>query len=441
LHGLHEVKDKKENLHFKSKASRTMSMTLRQSTFDKHGGGASFLDALNSPIETPTGTPNGTPSSSLKGSIGSTGKDLYGGSLSEEKARELDMDHIYIGFSDFLWAHCFIGPMSYFLWKKNVAWLIIRQYLVKIGLMKVKPMDIELVVGKCCLELSQVIHYYGITEDKKIAGFFFADFPYINKDCQYEVADLFAVDIDLTTKKMVKAKLDNKIISPEKALILLWFNGIAAQHVKLHSLANWGVNSDPSTKDKNPFFHRNSVVTTMYNYFGYSCFHNYMEEWERQGLLSAGWDPAAWVDCVNHGIKQNIWQHQNIDDLMPHSEFVNFITKVRSIFMSEFKKYKYMFPGVHGEAMFVGTIMHSLDHCLLDWNLEDPLWLDVNDPEFGKMAEIGRIVKMGFVKDVPGLYFHKRFKGSGHPFYDSVYAKAAKVNKKFADNMDTCIIK
>ena len=72
-----------------------------------------------------------------------------------------------------------------------------------------------------------------------------------------------------------------------------------------------------------------------------------------------------------------------------------------------------------------------------------PLWLDVDDPNFGRMAEIGRIVKVGFVEDVPFLYFHKRFKGSKHPFYDdAVYRKAARIDKKLvADNMDTCIIK
>ena len=77
----------------------------------------------------------------------------------------------------------------------------------------------------------------------------------------------------------------------------------------------------------------------------------------------------------------------------------------------------------------------------MEWNLDDPLWLDINDSKFGKMAEIGRIVRVGFVPDLPLLYFHKRFKNSGHPFYDAVYEKAAKVNKKLADNMDTCIVK
>ena len=89
----------------------------------------------------------------------------------------------------------------------------------------------------------------------------------------------------------------------------------------------------------------------------------------------------------------------------------------------------------------MGTVLHSLDHCLLEWNLDDPLWLDVDDPRFGKMAELGRIVRAGFVEDVPFLYFNRRFKGSDHPFYKSVYEKAAKIDKKFADNMDTCIIK
>ena len=90
--------------------------------------------------------------------------------------------------------------------------------------------------------------------------------------------------------------------------------------------------------------------------------------------------------------------------------------KVRAILFTEFAKYKHLFPGVQVEAMFVGTLLHSLDHTLMEWNLKDPLWLDVNDPKFGNMAELGQIVRTCFVEDVPGLYFHKRFKESGHPF-------------------------
>ena len=57
------------------------------------------------------------------------------------------------------------------------------------------------------------------------------------------------------------------------------------------------------------------------------------------------------------------------------------------------------------------------------------------------MAEMVRVVRNGFVPNIPGVYFHKRFKGSKHPFYESVYEKAARFNKDLADNMDTCIVK
>jgi len=36
--------------------------------------------------------------------------------------------------------------------------------------------------------------------------------------------------------------------------------------------------------------------------------------------------------------------------------------------------------------------MHSLDHCSMEWNMVDPLWFDVDHPEFGRMAEMGRTV-------------------------------------------------
>ena len=110
--------------------------------------------------------------------------------------------------------------------------------------------------------------------------------------------------------------------------------------------------------------------------------------------------------------------------------------------MKEFAKHKAKeFPGVQGEALFTGTVLHSLDHLYAELAIEDELWLDINDARFGVMAQICRIVRAGFVSDLPCLTFHKSFKNSGHPFYEAVYEKAAKIDKYLADNMDTCIIK
>lgn len=57
------------------------------------------------------------------------------------------------------------------------------------------------------------------------------------------------------------------------------------------------------------------------------------------------------------------------------------------------------------------------------------------------MTELGRIVRVGFATDIPGLLFEKSFKHSDHPFYKAVYAGAVKINSDFADRMDTRIIK
>lgn len=256
-----------------------------------------------------------------------------------------------------------------------------------------------------------------------------------------KTADLFAVDVDLKTKKMVKAKFDDENVTAEEALILLWFNTISSNHVKLHALANWGINNESDTKEKNPFLYQNSVVTVVYNFFGFTCFAKYMPTWINWGFLSQDWEGKALIEVFKHGVKDNIWSHPNITQLIPFSNLVSFICKCRAMFLAEFIKYQDEFAGIHGEALFVGTVLHSLDHTCMDRNLEDPLWLNINCSRFGRMAELGRIVKVGFVQDVPGLIFHKRFKGSKHPFYRSVYRKAERMNRFYAENMDTCIIK
>ena len=66
-----------------------------------------------------------------------------------------------------------------------------------------------------------------------VARFFFADFPYVDNNCNFQVARLFAVDVDLDTKRFKRAKLDNEVLTAKEAVTLLWYNTIAAQHVKL----------------------------------------------------------------------------------------------------------------------------------------------------------------------------------------------------------------
>ncbi len=89
----------------------------------------------------------------------------------KERAAALDMDHIYLSFPQVLWAFTFVGPFSYLLWRKNTILLQLRIFLVKIGLLKKKEVDLEALVGKLVLEQSQAIHYFAKSEN--VAGFFF----------------------------------------------------------------------------------------------------------------------------------------------------------------------------------------------------------------------------------------------------------------------------
>ncbi len=72
-----------------------------------------------------------------------------------------DMDNIDVTFLQFLWALTFVAPFSVILWRKNVLCLRLRVFLEKMGVLKMKPVDYEVVVGKLMLEQSQVIHYLG----------------------------------------------------------------------------------------------------------------------------------------------------------------------------------------------------------------------------------------------------------------------------------------
>jgi len=371
---------------------------------------------------------------------------FHGALETNEAASKLDMDHVYVRFVDFLWGYIFLGPMSYIMMKKGTIMLSIRQFLVKKGFLRATEIDVEALVASLCLEQSQVIHYFAKTQEGSklgnVAGFFFSDFPYIDENCEYRVADLFAVDIDLDTKRFVKAKMDNTDLTAEDTLILLWFNTVATHHVKLHAMANWSVNDDLSIHTLNPFLRQNSLITTIFNFFRHSTYKNALKNWEKQGLLTEGFsEKDALIKCVNHGFNEGVGLHEEIRDLMNDSRLVNFTVKVRTIFMDEFSQHKHMFPGIDGEAFFVGTVLHSLDHAFMEWNMVDPLCLDVNNERFGKTAQVARILRATSVDDPSFLTLNRRFRGSKHPFYQKVYERAAKIDKELADQMDTCIVK
>ncbi len=264
----------------------------------------------------------------------------------------LNMDHQYIPFLSYVWSLLFIGHNGMFLWVTGCIKLKFRDVMHRWGWVKPMEHDPSELVAKLVMEASLAVHYVGKREegegdDKKvIGGFFFADFPYVKADSSFETAELLSVEIDMTNKRMLWAKLDDKTLTPEEAVTLIWYYTISANHVKLHALSNWAINMEPKQIKENPFPAQNSLVTTIYNYFGYTAFVSFFSSWQSAGLLSKEWKQEAWIDTVNAGIDDSFFAHPLIRELVPYSEFVEFHVKLRPIFMKEFAKVKgKYFPG------------------------------------------------------------------------------------------------
>lgn len=348
-----------------------------------------------------------------------------------------DMDHIRIKFLDYLWASAFVGPNAVLLWITGIIRLLVRQMLHKWGWISPKACDPRHVVGRLVLESMEAMHFACEREENgcKIATFCWPNFPLLNNDGTVTYADLFSIDINLTTKLMVKAQLDDRTLTAWDAITLVFFHSSFVGHPKIHAYANWGVND--SIPDR--FIRRMSAITIVYNYYGYTVFKRLAALWYRIGICRHNYYNIE--EVINHGMKEGVLQHSNLRRFVQHSSLVNFVMKIRNGFMNAFRKYRDELHGIDGEALFIGTILHSLDHCFLVWNLEDPLWLDIESKDFGAMAELNRFARVGFTPDLPALLFATRYKDAPHPFHQEVYKHAARIDKNLADHMDACIIK
>jgi len=232
------------------------------------------------------------------------------------------------------------------------------------------------------------------------------------------------------------AHLDDAELTPQEAMILVWHHTVFGVHVREHSMGNWGLNVSDAVDS---FVRRNSIITAMYNYFGYTLFPRMCVFWLASGMSKHDLRQIGRV--TDHSISQGVQFHGDLAKLREYSDVVRFVLPVRNHFLNEFAKWREEFPGIDGEALFVGSILHSVDHSLMVRNLEDPLWLDADHPQYGAMAEMGRFTRVGFAPDLPFLSFVRSYKNATHPFYRSVYRFAAVRNKELADYMDSCICK
>jgi len=355
------------------------------------------------------------------------------------------MDHVHITFMEYLWGNIIITPCAYLLAVAGLSKLFVRQFLCKRGWLKPAPCEPEKLVCRILLEgIGLVVYYVNKWQvdkdgDKEAeACFVIPNLALLDREGNMQIYHELVVNLSLTRKKMVSARLEEQVLTASEALIVLLFHHIFDAHPKIHAHGNWGVNTEAS-EIISPFVHQNSVVSVLYNYFGKTIFPRVMKKFFQWGLSSS--DFPGIPDVFAHAGKGGVVAHWKVLEVKDHSEVVHFVVNLRNAFINLFAKHKDEFPGINGEALFLGTVLHSLDHALFEQNLADPLWLDVTSKRFGLMAELVRLVRAGFTSDLPFLCINRKYRTAPGKFYKAVYSHAMKINKRLADEMDTCIIK
>ena len=99
--------------------------------------------------------------------------------------------------------------------------------------------------------------------------------------------------------------------------------------------------------------------------------------------------------------------------------------------------------GVDGEALFIGTIMHSTDHAQ-HIHLLDPFLLFDAAPAFTQQNSLSLLLTNGCLShSLPllGMMYDFTFKNSPHPLFSETYMFAREINQRLADEMECCVVR
>ena len=120
---------------------------------------------------------------------------------------------------------------------------------------------------------------------------------------------------------------------------------------------------------------------------------------------------------------QSVPTHKHIYALQKYSNYVDFIIQIRSFFLSEFAKHQADFPGIDGESLFLGTVVHSTDHGNAT-HFCKPWDLVGKTVAYKANEEIAGLVSSTFTDRLPliTLACDMRFKHAKHPLFLKTYA-------------------
>ena len=297
--------------------------------------------------------------------------------LPEAPAAYLDMNHVRLSFTQFLWGCTFIKLLGFYphfflgcyhrggtaIGVVGLAALRVAKSLGLVG-HRFRARDPARRFAEFALESTCAIHFQSIEHRGGVPHGLLSMDDAAYQDSKGEVIfGVLRAAIDLQARRLVSATFaissgdgiagDARPIAAADALCILATEAAFHTHPQLHAYSNWGI--DP--EQTHPYLSRLSVITALYNDMGFRAAPPSFGLFREIGLMTSGTGRA--VSEMLARVAQNTPEHANIRMMMPYSTYVTFIVKVRAHFIQLFSRYRKDFSAsVDGEALFIGA---SLD--------------------------------------------------------------------------------
>ena len=359
---------------------------------------------------------------------------------SDNRAEHLSMDHIYLSFFDYHWCSWFLMPSIFSLWlvggpRTGGAFGILKMRLGEwLGLIKKDSHETaEKTLFNLVLNTSLAAWIADIKEQDDgsvISKLLVPNATHVFTDMTVTSGD-FQLTIDLTKRKINKAYFDGETLELNDAVTMAFIVLVSHTHPVLHSFANWGINPDAGDH----FIRRMAICTIAYNNLGMERVPRVYEAMRKIGLTK--YTTSDVMRLILHQGPHTVPPHTHLLRLQKYSKFVKFVLQVRSYFLSEFLSFQEDFQGIDGEAFFIGTVMHSIDHLSVasQVNINNFMGSD----EFVADRDIATITLSCFVDRPSFRLFECRFSHAPHPFFRKVYKFASKIDQGLADMMECTI--
>lgn len=208
-------------------------------------------------------------------------------------------------------------------------------------------------------------------------------------------------------------------------------------HAWWHTFAMWNTNlSHPDA-----FIAHMSVLSIFYNYMG-------GDGGARR--LTSLLQPEKPITVDSLAFQAPMLSLVHAAELVPYSRFVAFIVRTYAIhnqLLTE-PEFSSAFPSIDHDAMFVDTVLHSLDHWMLHELFDQPctraLWEVQPTKQIGdvKWDLLGKATSFAYtVSDdhprIENIYIRQ----SPHPFHQRFYKEVSSVDPELAWHMQACMAK